>query len=361
MEPRLFSPLRLGPLELDNRIVMAPLTRCRALDNVPNALMAEYYAQRADFGLLIAEGTAPSPNGLGYARIPGVFSAEQVAGWREVTAAVHARKGRIFLQLMHVGRVAHQDNLPGGARVIAPSAVPLEGEMWTDTQGPQPHTPPEAMSKADIEQTIGEYAHAATNAIAAGFDGVELHGANGYLIEQFLASNTNRRLDAYGGSEEHRARFALEVARAVTDAIGPERVGIRLSPYGVFNGIEPYGESLAGYLAEQLGALGLIYLHVVDHSSMGAPEVPVRCIDGMRERFAHRFILSGGYFDAARAEADLEAGRGDLIAFGRAALANPDLPARLRQEAPLNEANPDTFYTPGAEGYTDYPTLEQGR
>lgn len=361
MDARLFSRLQLGPLELANRIVMAPLTRCRALDNVPNALMAEYYAQRADFGLLIAEGTAPSPNGLGYARIPGIFSTEQVAGWRDVTAAVHGRGGRIFLQLMHVGRVAHQDNLPAGARVIAPSALPLEDEMWTDTHGPQPHSAPAAMSEADIEQTVGEYAQAASNAIAAGFDGVELHGANGYLIEQFLARNTNQRRDGYGGSDEHRARFALEVARAVTEAIGAERVGMRLSPHGVFNGIEPYEDSLAWHLTEQLGALGLVYLHVVDHSSMGAPEVPARCVDGMRERFGNTFILSGGYFDAARAEADLLAGRADLIAFGRAALANPDLPARLRQRAPLNEANPDTFYTAGAEGYTDYPTLENGR
>jgi len=358
MEMQLFSPARLGPLELRNRMVMAPLTRCRALGNVPNALMAEYYAQRAGFGLIVAEGTAPSGNGLGYARIPGIFSPEQVAGWRLVTDAVRQRGGKIFLQLMHVGRVAHRNNMPEGARVLAPSAVVLEGEMWTDEKGAQPHTPPEAMTQADIDDAVSGYATAAANAIEAGFHGVEIHGANGYLIEQFLAGNTNLRTDAYGGSEANRARFALDLARAVTDAIGAERVGIRLSPFGVFNGIDPYGESLAWHLAEQFGRLGLVYLHVVDHASMGAPQVPASCIEGMRKRFSGSFILSGGYCDAERAEADIQAGRGDLIAFGRAALANPDLPERLRKGAALNEADPDTFYTPGPEGYTDYPTLK---
>jgi len=357
MEPMLFSPARLGALELRNRIVLAPMTRCRAIGNVPNAMMAEYYAQRAGFGLLITEGTAPSANGLGYARIPGVFSPEQVAGWRLVTDAVRAQGGKIFLQLMHVGRVAHRDNMAEGARVVAPSAVPLEGDMWTDSGGMQPHTPPEAMTEADIDQAIAEFVQAARNAMAAGFHGVELHGANGYLIEQFLAANTNRRTDHYGGSEMNRARFALEVARAVADAVGGERVGIRLSPYGVFNGIEPYGESMAWYLAQELSRIGLVYLHTVDHAAMGAPEVPRSCIDGMRERFEGSFVLSGGYTDAARAEADLQAGRGDLIAFGRAGLANPDLPERLRKGAALNEADPNTFYTAGPEGHTDYPTL----
>lgn len=358
MEPLLLSPTRLGPLELTNRIVLAPMTRCRAIGNVPNALMAEYYAQRAGFGLLITEGTAPCANGLGYARIPGAFTPEQIAGWRLVTNAVHARGGRIFLQLMHVGRVAHRNNMPRGARVVAPSAVALEGEMWTDENGMQAHTPPAAMTRTDIEQAVGEFAQAARNAVGAGFDGVELHGANGYLIEQFLAANTNLREDGYGGSETNRARFALEVARAAAAAIGPERVGIRLSPYGVFNGIQPYRESLAWYLAEELGRLGLVYLHTVDHRAMGAPEVPRACIDGMRERFAGSFILSGGYSDLARAETDLQAGRGDLIAFGRAGLANPDLPERLRRGAALNEADPTTFYTAGPEGHTDYPTLD---
>lgn len=357
MKMQLFSPARLGPLELENRMVMAPLTRCRALGNVPNSLMAEYYGQRAGFGLIVAEGTAPSVNGLGYARIPGIFSPEQVAGWRLVTDAVRQRGGKIFLQLMHVGRVAHQDNMPEGARVLAPSAVVLDGEMWTDAGGPQPHTPAEAMTQADIDETIAEYARGAANAIEGGFHGVEIHGANGYLIEQFLAGNTNQRTDAYGGSEANRARFALDVARAVTDAIGAERVGIRLSPFGVFNGIDPYGESLAWRLAEQLGRLGLVYLHLVNHASMGAPEVPASCIEGMRKRFSGSLMLSGGYFDAERAEADIQAGRGDLIAFGRAALANPDLPERLRKGTTLNEADPDTFYTAGPEGYTDYPTL----
>jgi N-ethylmaleimide reductase len=357
MEPLLFSPARLGSLELRNRIVLAPMTRCRAIGNVPNALMAEYYAQRAGFGLLITEGTAPSANGLGYARIPGAFSAEQIAGWRLVTEAVRERGGKIFLQLMHVGRVARRDNMPAGSRVVAPSAVPLGGEMWTDGSGMQPHTPPEAMTQADIEQAVAEFVQAARHALEAGFHGVELHGANGYLIEQFLAANTNLRTDDYGGSETNRARFALAVARSVAEAVGPERVGIRLSPYGVFNDIEPYGESLAWHLAEELGRIGVVHLHTVDHAEMGAPEVPRSCIDGMRERFEGSFILSGGYTDAARAEADLRAGRGDLIAFGRAGLANPDLPERLRTGARLNEVDPNTLYTAGPEGHTDYPTL----
>jgi N-ethylmaleimide reductase len=216
------------------------------------------------------------------------------------------------------------------------------------------------MTQDDIEKAITEYARAAANAIEAGFHGVEIHGANGYLIEQFLAGNTNLRTDSYGGSEANRARFALDVARAVADAIGADRVGIRLSPFGVFNGIDPYGESLAWHLAEQLDRLGLVYLHVVNHASMGAPQVPASCVEGMRKRFGGSFMLSGGYCDAERAEADIEAGRGDLIAFGRAALANPDLPERLRKGAALNEADPDTFYTAGAEGYTDYPTMKAG-
>ena len=355
---QLFSKANLGPLTLQNHLVMAPMTRSRAVDNIPNQLMAEYYAQRASAGLIITEGTSPSPNGLGYPRIPGAFSPAQVDGWRLVTEAVHARGAKIFLQLMHCGRVAHPLNLPAGARIVAPSAIAPDGEMYTDAEGMQPIGVPHEMTLADIETAVGEFAHAATNAVAAGFDGVELHGANGYLLEQFLRPTSNHRTDNYGGSVENRARFILEVADAAIAAIGKERVGIRLSPFGVFNDMPPYDSMEADYryVAQQLDARGLAYLHLVDHSAMGAPEVPASMKSILRKTFKGTLILSGGY-DAARAESDLAAGNADLIAVGRPFLANPDLVARWQTGAASNEPDMETFYTPGAKGYTDYPTL----
>ncbi|OZB52120.1 MAG: alkene reductase, partial [Thiomonas sp. 14-66-4] len=336
----------------------APLTRSRATGNIPNALMAEYYAQRASLGLIIAEGTSPSPNGLGYPRIPGVFSDAQVAGWKLVTDAVHAKGAKMFLQLMHCGRIAHPLNLPAGARVLAPSAVVAPGEMYTDAEGLKPHPVPQAMTEADIKTAIAEYAAAAKNAVAAGFDGVELHAANGYLLEQFIRPNTNQRADAYGGSIENRARFVLEVVDAAIAAIGKDKVGIRLSPYGVFNDMPVYDGMDADYtyLAQQLDARGVVYVHLVDHSPMGAPPVPDAIKAMFRKTFKRTLILSGGY-DAARAESDLAAGKCDLIAVGRPILANPDLLARWKAGAALNAPDMDTFYTPGAKGYTDYPAL----
>lgn len=260
--------------------------------------MAEYYQQRARAGLIITDGTAPCANGLGYPRIPGAYSDAQVEGWRNVVAAVHDAGGRIFLQLMHVGRVGHPHNLPDGAELVAPSALTAPGEMYTDQAGPQPHPEPRAMTESDIEQAVGEFAHAAKRAIEAGFDGVEIHGANGYLVEH----------------EQYAA--------------------------------------LAGALDET----GLAYVHTVDHSAMGAPEVPASIKRIIRERFSRTAILSGGY-DRARAESDLAEGLGDLIAFGRPYIANPDLVERFRTESPLAAPNPDLFYTPGPEGYTDYPSL----
>ena len=355
----LFSATKLGSLTLQNRLVMAPLTRCRATGNVPNALMAEYYAQRGGAGLIISEGTSPSANGLGYARIPGIFSQAQIDGWAGVTRAVHSKGAKMYMQLMHTGRVTHPLNLPAGARMIAPSAVAAAGEMYTDTEGMKAQPVPEAMSEADIDSTRQEYVQAAKNARAAGFDGVELHAANGYLLEQFIRPNSNIRSDRYGGAIESRARFVLEVAAAVADAIGKDRVGIRLSPFGVFNDMPFYPEMAAdyAYLTEQLNNLGLVYLHIVDHSAQGAPEVPDSIKQTMRRLFKQSLILSGGY-DAERAERDLAAGKGDLIAVGRAFLANPDLPARWQAKAPVNEADVNTFYTPGAKGYTDYPTMK---
>jgi N-ethylmaleimide reductase len=354
----LFSKTTLGSLSLQNRLVMCPLTRSRAIGNVPNDLMAEYYAQRASAGLIITEGTSPSPNGLGYPRIPGIFSDAQVAGWKKVTEAVHGRGAKIFVQLMHTGRIGHPLNLPAGARVLGPSAVAAEGQMFTDAEGLKPNAMPAEMTTADIEATIAEYATAAKNAVAAGFDGVELHGANGYLLEQFIRPNSNQRTDGYGGAIPNRARFVLEVADAVTAAIGADKVGIRLSPFGVFNDMPLYAEMEAdyAYLAGKLNAAGLVYIHLVDHSAGGAPEVPSSVKDMFRQTFKRTLILSGGY-DAERAESDLSAGKCDLVAFGKAFLANPDLIKRWQTGAPLNAPDPNTFYTPGPKGYTDYPVL----
>jgi len=337
---------------------MAPLTRSRATGNIPNDLMAQYYAQHASAGLIITEGTSPSPNGLGYARIPGIYSAEQIAAWKRVTAAVHPLGARIFVQLMHCGRVAHPLNLPAGARILAPSAVAAVGEMYTDAKGMQPNATPVAMTEADIKSTVEEYAQAAKNAVDAGFDGVELHGANGYLLEQFFRPTSNRRTDRYGGAIENRARFVLEVTRAVIGAIGKDKVGIRLSPFGAFNDMPAYPTTEADYtyLAGEVNAIGLVYVHLVDHSSMGAPPVPESIKATFRSVFKRTLILSGGY-DAVRAESDLEAGRCDLVAFGRPFLANPDLVTRWKTGAALNVPDMSTFYTPGAKGYTDYPTL----
>jgi len=337
---------------------MAPLTRSRAIGNVPNDLMVQYYAQHASAGLIITEGTSPSPNGVGYARIPGIYSAEQIAGWKRVTAAVHPLGAKIFVQLMHCGRIAHPLNLPAGARILAPSAVAAAGEMYTDAKGMQPNAIPAAMTEADIKSTIAEYAQAAKNAMAAGFDGVELHGANGYLLEQFFRPTSNQRTDRYGGSIENRARFVLEVVMAVIGAVGKDKVGIRLSPFGAFNDMPPYATTEADYtwLAGELNTAGLVYIHLVDHSSMGAPPVPESMKATFRSVFKRTLILSGGY-DAVRAESDLEAGKCDLVAFGRPFLANPDLVARWKSGAAINAPDMSTFYTPGAKGYTDYPTL----
>ncbi len=354
----LLSKTTLGPLSLQNRLVMCPLTRSRATGNVPNDLMVQYYAQRASAGLIISEGTAPSPNALGYPRIPGIFSAEQVAGWKKITDAVHAGGAKMFIQFMHTGRIGHPLNLPAGAKVVAPSAVAAKGEMFTDAEGLKPHPIPHAMTAADIKSTIAEFVQAAKNAMAAGFDGVELHGANGYLLEQFIRPNSNTRTDNYGGSIENRARFALEVVDATIAAIGKDKVGIRLSPFGVFNDMPLYPEMEADYtyLAQKLNAAGLLYIHLVDHSSMGAPKVPDSMKATFRSVFKGALILSGGY-DAARAESDLAAGKCDLVAVGKPFLANPDLVARWKTHAAVNAPDMATFYTPGPKGYTDYPAL----
>lgn len=361
---RLFTPFTIGSVNLANRIVMAPMTRSRAPGNSANALMAEYYRQRSGAGLIITEGTSPSANGLGYARIPGIATAEQTESWQIVTDTVHDKGGRIFLQMMHAGRVGSRFNLPPGAELLAPSAVAMSGTIWTDSQGEQPYDTPRAMTGDDIRVTIAEYASGASNAIAAGFDGVEIHGANGYLITQFLDPGSNRRDDEYGGDAADRNRFALEVAQAVIAAIGAGRTGIRLSPYGLFNDMSGTYEGIAEQylaLAGSLGRLGLAYLHMVDHSAMGAPKPDQAVVRAMCQAFRANgggaIILSGGY-DRDRAEADLQSGAADLVAFGRPFIANPDLVDRLRSGTPLAVPDQATFYTPGPEGYTDYQTAE---
>jgi len=356
MENLLFSKYKLGNNTLNNRIVMAPMTRSRAINNVPNELIAEYYKQRADAGLIITEGTSPSPNGLGYSRIPGLFNNEHVKGWKLVTDAVHSKGGRIFVQLMHTGRVSHPLNLPEGAKVVAPSAIAVKGEIWTDQKQMQPYPVPQAMSYEDIQNAIDEYVNSAKLAVEAGFDGVELHGANGYLIEQFINPAANQRTDQYGGSAENRIRFALEIARKTVDAIGADKVGIRVSPYGVANDLTVYEglEETYALLAEKLNDLGIVYIHVVDHSAMGAPVVSPTVKAAIREKFKGTVIISGGY-DGEKVEKDLADNKGDLVAFGRPFISNPNLVEKLSTGAALNAPDMATFYTPGEKGYTDYP------
>lgn len=355
-----FSPYNLGSISLANRLVMAPMTRSRAINNIPNDLITTYYGQRASAGLIITEGVSPSPNGLGYARIPGLFSSDQVKAWKDVTNAVHKKGGKIFAQLMHTGRVGHALNLPQGARVVAPSALAAAGQMWTDQEGMKEHPVPQELSAEQLLETKNEFVQAARNAVEAGFDGIELHAANGYLLEQFLSPHSNTRTDNYGGSIENRSRFILEVAREAGDAIGKGKVGIRVSPFGVFNDMPDYPavEATYTYLADQLNRIGIAYIHIVDHSAGGAPEVPLLIKQTIREKFKNTLILSGGY-TLDRAEADLSSGFADLVAFGKPFLTNPDLVERLYKNFPLNiKLDASTLYTPGAKGLTDYPVFE---
>ena len=343
----LFTPVRVGDFTLKSRIVMAPMTRSRSPGGVPSALNAEYYAQRAGAGLIVTEGTSPAPEGLGYSDIPGLFDARHVAGWKRVAEAVHARGGRVFVQLMHTGRVAHSDNI-GGAQPVGPSAIPATGEMFTAT-GAKPHSTPRALTDAEIRAVIEGYANSARLAVQAGLDGVEVHGANGYLVEQFLAPNVNTREDEWGGSVEKRARFLLAVTDAIVAAIGAGRTGVRLSPGGTFNDIaNPEAEATTAHAAAELAKRNLAYLHIM-HTGV-AWDVPAL----VRRHHPGTLILTGGY-DRAKAEAELAAGRADLIGFGTSFIANPDLPVRLEKGLPLAQADRATFYGGDARGYTDYP------
>jgi N-ethylmaleimide reductase len=354
---QLFTPEKIGSIELKNRVVMAPMTRCRALKNVPNDLMADYYKQRSSAGLIITEGTSPSLNGLGYARIPGIFNERQVNGWKNITKAVHKNGGKIVVQLMHSGRISHPLNMPLESEILAPSAVKAAGQMWTDLKELQDFVVPKEMSLQDIIHAKTEFVSAAQNALFAGFDGVELHGANGYLLEEFLSPVSNIRNDTYGGSIENRCRFVIEVVTAVAEAIGKDKTGIRLSPYGVASDMPHYPEidDTYNYLSKELNKIGIAYIHLVDHSAMGAPPVPIEIKKTIRKNFRNCLILCGG-FDQESAELAIASGLADLVAFGRPFINNPDLVERFKNDWPLSQyLNADLFYTADEKGYTDYP------
>ncbi|GAB3969880.1 alkene reductase [Actinoallomurus acanthiterrae] len=352
----LFEPVAVGALELPNRLVMAPMTRSRAYDGLVTELTADYYAQRADAGLIITEGTQPSVIGQGYINTPGLHSAEQIAAWRKVTDAVHEKGGRIFAQVMHSGRIGHPVLYPDGALPVAPSAVSSGGKLFTP-EGMLEHPTPREMSVEDIAQTIEDHVSAARNAVEAGFDGVELHGANGYLIHQFLADGSNRRTDAYGGSIENRIRFAVEVAGAVTDAIGPERVGIRLSPGAAVNGItESDTAELYPALVRALAPLGLAYVHVMEVGDRDTTRAIRAAWPGALILNPH--AVPGPLPSSPETGVDaLREGLADAISHARLWLANPDLPERIKAGGPYNEADPATFYGGDHRGYTDYPVL----
>lgn len=360
MTEKLFTPLTIGTLTLPNRVVMAPLTRNRATPDgdVPNALIAEYYAQRASAGLIISEGTQISPEGKGYIQTPGIYSPEQVAGWKVVTDAVHAKGGRIFAQLWHVGRVSHTSLQPNGQPPVAPSAITAATKVFTPT-GFADASPPRALETSEIPRIVADYRKAAENAMAAGFDGVELHGANGYLIDQFLRDGTNKRTDAYGGSVENRTRLLAEVLAALTSVFPASRVGVRFSPFSKFGDIAD-SDPVATFSAaiERANEAGLGYVHIIEGDTGASRELPHGADLAVFRKLAKGAYLANNIYDRESAIAAVETGAADLIAFGRLFIANPDLVERLRRNAPLNEPQPATFYGGGAEGYTDYPTLD---
>ncbi|WP_019561031.1 alkene reductase [Caldimonas manganoxidans] len=365
----LYDPLQAGDLFLANRVVMAPLTRNRAPRGVPHDLHVTYYTQRASAGLIVSEGTAISPMAQGYAQVPGLYTAEQLAGWRRVTEAVHAAGGRIVVQLWHVGRVSHTSLLPDGQAPVAPSALQAQTRTYLigpDGQGSfQPVSAPRALRIDELPALVADYARAARAAVEeAGFDGVEIHAANGYLLDQFLKTGANQRTDAYGGTIENRARLLLEVTRAVAEAIGPGRTGIRLSPITPANDIvDADPQPLFEHVVRALAPLGLAFLHLIEGATGGPRELPDRPFDFDALRRAYRnaggrgaWIVNNGY-DKTLAEAAVAQGRADAVAFGRLFISNPDLVRRLREGAPLNAWDVKTFYGGGAQGYIDYPAL----
>lgn len=358
--PTLFDHIRLGDLELPNRIVMAPLTRNRALPDgdVPHALNAEYYAQRASAGLIVTEASQISPEGKGYAWTPGIYSEAQIAGWRQVTDAVHSRGGRIFIQLWHVGRVSHTSLQPGGQLPVAPSALAAETRTF-DGQDFVPTSTPRALETTEMARIVDDYRKAAINAKAAGFDGIELHAANGYLLDQFLRDGSNKRIDAYGGTIENRARLLIEVIHALTETWPAGRIGVRLSPFSHANGIEDSDPMATfSYVIGRLSDFGLAYLHMVEGETGGSRDLPQGAsLAELRSLFKGVYMANNGYDGSLAADA-VASGAADLVAFGRPFIANPDLVERLSQNSDLNELDPATLYGGGAAGYTDYPALD---
>ena len=353
----LFAPIQLGPYELRNRIVMAPLTRNRAgQGQVPQPMNVRYYRQRASAGLIISEATQVCPEGVGYPNTPGIHSLEQVKGWRAITEAVHQEGGRIFLQLWHVGRISHPSLQPGGALPVAPSAIKPEGDAIT-YEGLKPFVTPRALDLAELPGLVAQYRQGAQYALEAGFDGVEVHSANGYLLDQFLRDGSNHRTDAYGGSIENRARLLFEVVEAVTQIWGVNRVGIRISPVNPFNSMQDSDpDQTFGYVAKKLGALKLAYLHVVEMDQSGVTTGQSVDFRRLRELFGGIYMVCGCY-TYERATAALAKGEAALIAVGRLFIANPDLPERFAKGAPLNVPQAETFYGGTEKGYTDYPSL----
>src|SRR5579871_2378811 len=356
---RLFEPFKLGPLNLPNRFVMAPLTRNRALPPgmVPSPLAVEYYGQRASAGLLVTEATQVSQQGQGYQDTPGIYSKDQVEGWKKVTDRVHERGGRIFVQLWHVGRVSHTSLQPGGGKPVAPSAIRAKGKTFvngtfTDISEPR------ALELSEIPGIIDDFKRGAANALAAGFDGVEIHGANGYLLDQFAKDGANKRTDAYGGSIENRARLMLEVSKAVAAEAGAERTGIRISPVTPANDVSDSNpQPLFDHIVDHLNALKLVYVHVIEGATGGPRDIAPFDYRSLRNRFKGAYIANNGY-DFELANKVLSANEADLIAFGKLFISNPDLVERFRRGAPLNAFDKATFYGGGAKGYTDYPALE---
>jgi N-ethylmaleimide reductase len=358
---KLFQPTRIGDIQIANRIVMAPLTRSRANEaagDVPGSPMnIEYYRQRSNAGLIISEGTQVSPIGKGYMATPGIYSDAQVEGWKPITSAVHEAGSKIVAQIWHVGRISHPE-LTGGVQPIGPSPVRANVAAYT-RNGKLDAPEPRELSVADIRQVVDEYRKGAAKAIRAGFDGVEIHGANGYLVDQFLRDGANKRTDEYGGSVENRARFALEVVDAVAAEIGAGRVGIRLSPVTPSNDISDSNpQAVFGYLVEQLNQRGIAFIHFVEGVTGGPRETAGFDFEWARKTFKGAYIANNGY-DRKMAVDAVESGHADAVAFGRLFIANPDLVQRLELNAPLNAPNPKTFYTPGEAGYIDYPALDQ--
>jgi len=348
----LWDPVKLGNITLPHRFAMAPMTRSRAKpDGTPGDLAAEYYAQRASLGLIITEGTQPSDDGQGYTTTPGIYTDAHVAGWKKVTSAVHKAGGKIFFQIMHAGRMAHPDNTPHHRQPVAPSAVAPGQQMFTPT-GMQDAPTPRALTTEEVKATVQDFRHAAKRAIEAGADGVEIHGANGYLVQQFFAPNANLRTDEYGGLIENRARFALEVAKAVAAEIGAERTGIRLSPLNTAGGLAegPEAGDLYRYLVPELNKLNLAYLHILHTGDE-------KLVQDLRKAWTHSFLVNRPNATPENLDQDVKTGLADLVPVGKMALANPDLVTRLQKKAPLNQPNPATFFGGGAAGFTDYPIL----